>query len=55
MPGKPGPATPPPSGDPDPLRRQRVIGILLVAAVILLFTLLRADWRGIFPPGWWHW
>ena len=36
------------------LRRQQAIGILLVAALILLFTLLRADHRMLFPPGWWR-
>jgi hypothetical protein len=40
---------------PERLRRQRIIGILLVAALILAFTLYRADWRGIFPQGWWRW
>jgi hypothetical protein len=37
------------------LRRRQVFGILLIAAVILTFTLLRADWHGIFPHGWWRW
>lgn len=37
------------------LRQRQVIGIVIVAAAILVFTLLRADWRGIFPPGWWRW
>ncbi|MGC2299062.1 MAG: hypothetical protein WA476_09690 [Acidobacteriaceae bacterium] len=40
---------------PASLGRQRVIGILLLAAIILVFTLIRADWRGIFPAGWWRW
>jgi hypothetical protein len=26
-----------------------------VAALILLFSLVRADWHAIFPPGWWRW
>ncbi len=45
------------SGTPEPnrLRRQQILGILLVVVAILLFTLLRADWRNIFPPGWWRW
>ena len=71
MSGKPGPgsngsASPDPK-TPDPatrgpdslrlrrLRRQQIAGILLVAAAILIFTLLRADRHNIFPPGWWHW
>lgn len=37
------------------LRRRQVAGILLIAAAILVFALLRADWHGIFPPGWWRW
>jgi hypothetical protein len=40
---------------PDPLRRRQVIGILLLALGILVFTLLRADWHNLFPPGWWRW
>lgn len=37
------------------LRRRQTIGIVLIAMAILAFTLWRADWRGIFPPGWWRW
>jgi hypothetical protein len=37
------------------LRRQQVIGILLVAAAILVFALLRANWHELFPQGWWRW
>lgn len=37
------------------LRRRQAIGILLVAALILLFTLLRADRRMLFPHRWWRW
>lgn len=37
------------------LRRRQAVGILLVAAAVLGFTLLRAEWRGIFPVGWWRW
>lgn len=37
------------------LRRRQIVGILLVALAILVFALLRAGWRGIFPPGWWRW
>lgn len=55
------------SGEPEPesrdttlrqrnlLRRRQVIGILLVAAAILVFTLLRANWHDLFPQGWWRW
>lgn len=37
------------------LRRQQAIGILIVAAAILLFTLIRADRHMLFPSGWWRW
>jgi hypothetical protein len=37
------------------LLRQQVVGILLVAAVILAFTLMRANWHDLFPQGWWRW
>jgi uncharacterized membrane protein YidH (DUF202 family) len=37
------------------LRRQQVIGILLVAAAILVFALARANWHDLFPQGWWRW
>jgi len=50
------------STDPEPrdaryvrLRRQQIIGILLVAAAILIFTLARANWHDLFPQGWWRW
>jgi len=39
----------------DRLRRRQVAGLLLIAAGILLFTLLRAGRAGLFPPGWWRW
>jgi hypothetical protein len=35
-------------------RRNQVFGLLLVAAAILLFWLLRTNPRWIFPPGWWQ-
>jgi hypothetical protein len=35
-------------------RRRQVRGLLLVAAAILLFSLLRAGPRTIFTPGWWR-
>jgi hypothetical protein len=31
------------------------MGILLIAACLLFFTLLRAGFHGIFPSGWWRW
>ncbi|HEY1807459.1 MAG TPA: hypothetical protein VGG42_02800 [Acidobacteriaceae bacterium] len=37
------------------VRRQQAAGILIIAALILALTLLRADWHAIFPPGWWRW
>jgi hypothetical protein len=37
------------------LRRRQVVGIVLITAAILAFALWRADWRGIFPAGWWRW
>jgi hypothetical protein len=40
---------------PSRLGRRQIIGILLIAAAILAFTLLRADWNNIFPRGWWRW
>ena len=33
------------------LRRQQIIGILLVAAAILAFALFRANWHDLFPAG----
>jgi hypothetical protein len=35
-------------------RRNQVFGLLLVAAAILLWCLLRTNPRWIFPPGWWR-
>lgn len=37
------------------LQRQQAVGILLIAAAILLVALLRADRAWLFPPGWWRW
>jgi hypothetical protein len=36
------------------LRRQ-IAGLILIAAVILIVALLRADPHSLFPAGWWHW
>jgi hypothetical protein len=35
-------------------RRNEVIGVLLVAAAVLLVWLLRTNPAWIFPPGWWR-
>jgi ferric-dicitrate binding protein FerR (iron transport regulator) len=35
-------------------RRNQLLGVLLVAAAILLAALLRTNPRWIFPPGWWR-
>ena len=35
-------------------RRNQVFGLVLVAAVILIFWLLRTNPKWIFPPGWWR-
>jgi hypothetical protein len=35
-------------------RRNQIFGLLLVAAAILLFWLLRTNPAWIFPPGWWR-
>jgi len=37
------------------LRQRQIIGILIIAAVILIVALLRVDWHGVFPRGWWRW
>lgn len=36
------------------LRRRQVYGLLLVAAAILIFALLRANPHDVFPRGWWR-
>jgi hypothetical protein len=36
------------------LRRQ-IAGLLIIAAVILVIALLRADRHVLFPAGWWRW
>jgi hypothetical protein len=36
------------------LFRRQVSGLLIIAAVILLIALLRADRHALFPPGWWR-
>jgi hypothetical protein len=39
---------------PEQLRKRQVYGLLLIAAVILVFALLRANLHNVFPPGWWR-
>ena len=36
-------------------RRNQVFGLLILAAAIILFWLLRAPRGWAFPVGWWHW
>lgn len=36
------------------MARRQVLGIAILAAVILVFTLFRADLHSIFPAGWWR-
>ncbi|HUB17557.1 MAG TPA: hypothetical protein VL990_02910 [Acidobacteriaceae bacterium] len=50
-----GPEPQSPQPDPERLRRRQTIGILLIVAAILVFTLLRANWHDLFPQGWWRW
>jgi hypothetical protein len=35
-------------------RRNQAFGLVLVAAAILIFWLLRTNPKWIFPPGWWR-
>jgi hypothetical protein len=34
-------------------RRNQIFGVLLVAALIVVYWLLHTNPRWIFPPGWW--
>jgi len=36
------------------IRRRQISGLLIIAAIILLIALLRADRHVLFPPGWWR-
>ncbi|HTW49264.1 MAG TPA: hypothetical protein VMD92_15025 [Acidobacteriaceae bacterium] len=45
----------PAAGGRERLRRRQILGILLIAAVLLLIAFLRADRHAIFPHGWWRW
>lgn len=35
-------------------RRNQIIGMVLVAAAILLWRLFHTNPKWIFPPGWWR-
>jgi hypothetical protein len=35
-------------------RRNQALGLVLVAAVILIWWLFHTNPRWIFPPGWWR-
>jgi len=35
-------------------RRRQITGLLIIAVIILLAALYRADLHAIFPPGWWR-
>jgi hypothetical protein len=35
-------------------RRNQVFGMLLVAAAILIWSLIHTNPKWIFPPGWWR-
>jgi hypothetical protein len=37
------------------LARQQALGLVLLAALVLLASLMRARWSEIFPLGWWRW
>jgi hypothetical protein len=34
-------------------RRRQIRGLLLLAASVLIFSLLRAGLHAVFTPGWW--
>jgi hypothetical protein len=36
------------------LRKRQLLGLLLVALIILVVALFRADLHSVFPPGWWR-
>jgi len=35
-------------------RRNQVLGLVLIAAAILVWRLLHTNPKWIFPPGWWR-
>ncbi len=34
-------------------RRMQIWGLLVIALLVLLFTLWRAGWHAVVPRGWW--
>jgi hypothetical protein len=34
--------------------RQQIRGLILLAVLLALIALLRADKHALFPPGWWR-
>lgn len=36
------------------LFRRQISGLLIIAAIVLLVALLRADWHALFPLSWWR-
>jgi hypothetical protein len=36
-------------------RRNQVVGLVMVAAVICAWWLVHTNPKWIFPPGWWRW
>jgi hypothetical protein len=35
-------------------RRSLTRGLLLLAAIVLVLSMVRAGWGRVFVPGWWH-
>jgi|HubBroStandDraft_6_1064221.scaffolds.fasta_scaffold1268760_1 hypothetical protein len=39
---------------PKQLLRRQISGLLIIAAIILILAIYRADLHALFPPGWWR-
>jgi hypothetical protein len=37
------------------LRQRQIAGLLLLALIVLIVSLVRAHWGDLFPRGWWRW
>ncbi|HWZ12992.1 MAG TPA: hypothetical protein VNX22_07640 [Acidobacteriaceae bacterium] len=35
-------------------RRMQIAGLLVIALLVLVFTVLRAGWHAIVPHAWWQ-